>query len=38
MIGLIREYHHVVLSDGAKPLGVLEAKVERYIQNNKDPL
>ncbi len=31
----IREYHHVVLSDGAKPLGVLEAKVERYIRENR---
>lgn len=27
----IREYHNVVLSDGAKPLPVLEAKVDRYI-------
>jgi len=31
----IREYHNVVLSDGAKPLGVLEAKVERYIRENR---
>jgi uncharacterized protein (DUF885 family) len=28
----IRDYHSVVLSDGAKPMGVLEAKVERYIE------
>lgn len=28
----IRDYHNVVLSDGAKPLGVLEAKVDRYIE------
>ena len=27
----IREFHDVVLSDGSKPLVVLEAKVERYI-------
>ena len=27
----IRDYHEVVLSDGAKPLVVLEAKVDRYI-------
>jgi uncharacterized protein (DUF885 family) len=27
----IREFHDVVLSDGAKPLPVLEAKVDRYI-------
>ncbi len=27
----IREYHEVVLSDGAKPLVVLEAKVDSYI-------
>jgi uncharacterized protein (DUF885 family) len=27
----IREFHHIVLSDGSKPLAVLEAKVERYI-------
>lgn len=27
----IREYHNVVLADGAKPLPVLEAKVDRYI-------
>lgn len=27
----VREYHNVVLSDGAKPLPVLEAKVERWI-------
>jgi len=25
----------VVLSDGAKPLGVLEAKVDRYIEANR---
>jgi len=31
----IREYHNVVLSDGAKPLGVLEAKVDRYIEANR---
>jgi uncharacterized protein (DUF885 family) len=31
----IREYHNVVLSDGAKPLGVLESRVQRYIQENK---
>jgi uncharacterized protein (DUF885 family) len=31
----IREYHNVVLSDGAKPLGVLDAKVERYIRENR---
>ncbi len=28
----IRDYHNVVLSDGAKPLTVLEAKVDRYIE------
>ncbi len=27
----IRDYHDVVLTDGAKPLPVLEAKVDRYI-------
>lgn len=27
----IRDYHEVVLADGAKPLAVLEAKVDRYI-------
>lgn len=27
----IREFHEVVLFDGTKPLGVLEAKVDRYI-------
>ncbi len=27
----VRDYHNVVLSDGAKPLVVLEAKVDRYI-------
>ena len=32
----IREYHDVVLSDGAKPLGVLEAKVERYITSKSE--
>ena len=31
----IRDYHDVVLSDGAKPLGVLEAKVNRYIEANR---
>lgn len=29
----IREYHNVVLSDGAKPLPVLEAKVDRWIRD-----
>ncbi len=27
----VRDFHEVVLSDGAKPLSVLEAKVDRYI-------
>jgi len=31
----IREYHNVVLSDGAKPLDVLQAKVELYIRENR---
>ena len=29
----VREYHNVVLSDGAKPLPVLEAKVGRWISS-----
>ena len=29
----IREYHEVVLSDGAMPLPVLEAKVDRWIES-----
>ena len=31
----VRDYHEVVLADGAKPLVVLEAKVNRYIQEQK---
>ena len=29
----IREYHEVVLSDGAMPLPVLEAKIDRWIES-----
>ena len=32
----IRDFHHIVLSDGSKPLAVLEAKVERYIAAERD--
>jgi len=28
----VRDFHEVVLSDGSKPLSVLEAKVDRYIE------
>jgi uncharacterized protein (DUF885 family) len=31
----IREFHNVVLSDGTKPLPVLEAKINRYILSKK---
>lgn len=32
----VRDYHEVVLADGAKPLVVLEAKINRYINRQQD--
>ena len=30
----IKDFHHVILGEGALPLDVLEEKVNQYIQNN----
>ncbi|HJM71106.1 MAG TPA: DUF885 family protein, partial [Gammaproteobacteria bacterium] len=30
----IKEFHHVILGEGALPLDVLEEKVDHYIQHN----
>ena len=30
----IREFHHVILKDGAMPLNILEDKINSFIQNN----
>ena len=29
----IKEFHHVILGEGALPLDVLEEKIDQYIQN-----
>ena len=29
----IKEFHHVILGEGALPLDVLEEKINQYIQN-----
>jgi uncharacterized protein (DUF885 family) len=31
----IREFHAEVLKDGSVPLGILEAKIERWIEQKK---
>ena len=31
----IKEFHHVILGEGALPLDVLEEKINQYIQDNK---
>ena len=30
----IKEFHHVILGEGALPLDVLEEKVNEYIESN----
>ncbi|GIS40583.1 MAG: hypothetical protein Ct9H90mP13_04290 [Pseudomonadota bacterium] len=30
----IKEFHHVILGEGALPLDILEEKVDQYIENN----
>ena len=30
----IKEFHHVILGEGSLPLGILEEKVDYYIQDN----
>ena len=29
----IKEFHHVILGEGALPLDVLEEKIDQYIEN-----